>query len=158
MSKQQKSKWKSVFLSYHHKDETLATYLYQFLKSIGVDVWFAPVHSDPNLDRSSLRRNLEHDIKKRDLMLLLVTKNSLQSWWIEQETNIVGFSEGEEDAKRKLLFVTFIEESKNKDLLKSMLSDTALSRFNRCDLLSLDLLEEASERCLLWFLGADEGS
>ena len=76
----QQVRWRTVFLSYNHKDETLATHLYSFLESIGVDVWFAPIHCDTNLDRNSLRRKLENEIKKRDLVLVLVTENSLQSW------------------------------------------------------------------------------
>ena len=156
MSEQYEPNWRSAFLSYNRRDEGLATHLYRFLVSIGVDVWFAPVHCNPLLEGNDLNRLLEAEIKKRDLVILLATQNSLQqSYGVERETNYLGYLEGEEGTIDKLILVTFSDEVPDKAALVQELSDTGLNRFHQCDLISVKEMEHASEHNLQWYLNKD---
>ena len=120
------------------------------------DVWFDRVNCNPSIKGNELRRILEKEIRERDILLLITTENSLHgSWWVEQETNILGFFKGEEEAKRKLILVTFSAEVKDQSIVDYYFNNTGLSRFHKCDLISIDNIEHASEWALQWYLNAD---
>jgi hypothetical protein len=156
MKSQYNANWRTVFLAYNYRDIELATKLYEFLTSIGVDVWFGKVNCDPSIEGNELRRILEKVIKGRDILLLITTENSLHgSWWVEQETNIFGIFQGEKDAERRLILVTFSSEVKDQSIIDYYFQNTGLNRFHKCDLISGDNIEHASEWGLQYYLNAE---
>lgn len=72
----------SCFISYSGKDEEFARRLHADLKAENVRVWFAP----ENLKIGDRTRRVIHDsIRLYDKLLIVLTENSVESDWVEEE-------------------------------------------------------------------------
>ena len=72
----------SCFISYSSRDEVFARHLYSDLQNSGVRCWFAP--EDMKIgDR--IRPRIDDSIRLHDKLLLILSKTSIDSQWIEQE-------------------------------------------------------------------------
>ena len=72
----------SCFLSYASKDHAFAERLYADLQNSGVRCWFAPKEMKIG-DR--LRPQIDDTIRLYDKLLLILSKHSVVSQWVEQE-------------------------------------------------------------------------
>jgi hypothetical protein len=72
----------SCFISYSSVDKPFALRLYDALQSKGIRCWLDEKHLLPGDDIS---RELERGIYLWDKFLLCASKNSLTSWWVEDE-------------------------------------------------------------------------
>lgn len=96
----------SCFISYSNKDETFAQRLHADLQQKGVRCWFAP--EDMKIgDR--IRPTIDQSIRIHDKLLVILSKNSMQSDWVEDEVETAV----EEEAKRKetVLFPIRLDEA-----------------------------------------------
>jgi hypothetical protein len=72
----------SCFISYSRLDKPFANRLYEALQSKGIRCWLDEKQLVPGDDIS---RELERGIHLWDKFLLCASKNSLTSWWVEDE-------------------------------------------------------------------------
>ena len=72
----------SCFISYSSKDESFVHSLYSDLRNNGVPCWFAP--NDLKIG-DKLRHSIDESIKRYDKLLLVISKNSIKSQYVEQE-------------------------------------------------------------------------
>ena len=72
----------SCFISYSSKDKPFAVRLHDALQSKGIRCWLDEKQLLPGHDIS---RELERGIYLWDKFLLCASKNSLTSWWVEDE-------------------------------------------------------------------------
>ncbi len=89
----------SVFISYSSKDEALAARLHADLQAAGVRCWYAP-HDLPIGAR--LRVGIDEAIRLHDKLLLLLSKHSVGSDWVEKEVETA--MEQERRQQRTVLF------------------------------------------------------
>jgi hypothetical protein len=89
----------SCFISYAHRDETLARRLYQDLQDKGVRCWFAPHDLQPG---TYFHRGITDAIHFHEKILLLLSEHAIQSGWVEHEVETTLSREIKE--KRQLLF------------------------------------------------------
>ncbi|MBI4798609.1 MAG: TIR domain-containing protein [Desulfarculus sp.] len=95
----------SCFISYNSQDEECAQRLYADLQAKGVRCWFAPHDlrtGDDILDR------IDESIRARDKLLLILSRNSIQSGWVETEVK-TAFEE-ERRRKRDVLFPVRLDD------------------------------------------------
>jgi uncharacterized protein YjbI with pentapeptide repeats len=84
----------SCFISYASKDHTFAERLYADLQNKGVRCWFAP--EDMKIgDR--LRPRIDETICLYDKLLLVLSKTSVESQWVEQEVETALARERQQD-------------------------------------------------------------
>jgi hypothetical protein len=76
------SRYFSCFISYSSVDKSFAFRLYKALRSKGIRCWCDEKQLLPGHDIS---RELDRGINSRDKFLLCASKNSLTSWWVEDE-------------------------------------------------------------------------
>ena len=81
-SEPERARAQSCFISYGHEDEAFARALYKRLKSQGVRVWFAP--EDLRGGRK-LFEQLDEAIRRHDRLIIVLSKDSLQSQWVAAE-------------------------------------------------------------------------
>jgi hypothetical protein len=91
----------SCFISYSTKDQEFAERLHADLQNKGVRCWFAP-HDLPI--GAKTWDAIDEAIKLRDKLLLILSKNSIKSDWVEDEVQ-KAFAE-ERDRKELVLFCT----------------------------------------------------
>jgi cellulose biosynthesis protein BcsQ len=72
----------SCFLSYSSKDDAFARKLHTDLTELGIQCWFAP-HDLPI--GAKIRQGLDAAINAHDKVLLILSKNSIASTWVEKE-------------------------------------------------------------------------
>lgn len=72
----------SCFISYSSKDEDFAERLHADLQSKGVRCWFAP---DDMKIGDKIRPTIDESIRIYDKLLLILSENSVNSQWVEQE-------------------------------------------------------------------------
>jgi hypothetical protein len=89
----------SAFISYSSKDEALAKRLHADLQAAGVRCWYAP-HDLPIGAR--IRVGIDEAIRLHDKLLLLLSKHSVASDWVEKEVETA--MEQERRQKRTVLF------------------------------------------------------
>jgi hypothetical protein len=89
----------SLFISYSSKDETLARRLYADLQAQGVRCWFAP--EDLKIG-TKFRQHIDEAIHQQDKLLLLLSKQSIASTWVENEVEAA--LEKEDQQQREVLF------------------------------------------------------
>ena len=70
------------FISYSHKDETFAARLHTDLTAQGVKCWYAP--HDLRIG-AKIRPAIDRSIQEHDKLLLILSKNSIVSDWVEAE-------------------------------------------------------------------------
>ncbi len=94
----------SLFISYSAQDDTISKKLYADLQKAGVRCWFAP--KDLPIGRK-IRPGLNEAIQKHDRTLLILSKDSIKSPWVEAEVE-TALQKGElED--REVLFPISID-------------------------------------------------
>jgi len=72
----------TCFISYSSKDQAFAKRLYADLQSNGVRCWFAP--EDLKIG-AKIRSSIDESIRLHDKLLLVLSKYSVMSQWVEQE-------------------------------------------------------------------------
>jgi hypothetical protein len=74
----------SCFISYSSKDQIFTERLYTDLQNKGVRCWFAP-HDLPI--GAKTWDTIDEAIRVRDKLLLILSKSSIESEWVEDEVN-----------------------------------------------------------------------
>ena len=96
----------SCFISYSSKDETLACRLHADLQANGVRCWFAP--EDLKIG-DKVRPRIDEAIHLQDKLLLLLSKHSIESSWVENEVEAA--LEKEKQQQREVLFPVCLDEN-----------------------------------------------
>jgi hypothetical protein len=96
----------SCFISYSAKDDEFAKRIHADLQSSGVRCWFAP-HDLPI--GAKTWDAIDEAIKLREKLLLILSKNSIASDWVEDEVQ-KAFAE-ERDRKELVLFPVRIDDA-----------------------------------------------
>ncbi len=96
----------SCFISYSHLDESFARQLYADLQSRGVRCWFAP--EDMKIGKK-IRSTIDLSIRVHDKLLIILSKHSINSNWVEKEVETAF----EEECKRNqtVLFPVRLDEA-----------------------------------------------
>jgi hypothetical protein len=97
----------SCFISYSSKDQEFAERLHADLQAKGVRVWFAP-HDLPM--GAKIRPTIDESIRVYDKLLLVLSKHSVSSQWVEQEVETALAREREPEGKT-VLFPIRIDDS-----------------------------------------------
>jgi hypothetical protein len=103
-------KFYSCFISYSNRNEdiTFAERLYADLQSNGVDCWFAP--QDLKIgDR--FRVTIDESIRIHDKLLLILSKDSVESPWVEKEVETAMESEREQGRGSVVLFPITLDDA-----------------------------------------------
>lgn len=96
----------SCFISYSSKDESFANRIYADLRARGLRCWYAP--EDLKIG-DSLRRSIDRSISLHDKLLLVLSKASIASQWVEQEVETSLLREREEN--RTILFPVTLDKT-----------------------------------------------
>src|SRR6266487_1617943 len=96
----------SCFISYASPDEVLAQRLYADLQASGVRCWFAP--KDLKIG-SKFRQRIDEAIHLQDKLLLLLSKHSVESTWVENEVEAA--LEKEDRQHREVLFPVRLDDA-----------------------------------------------
>ena len=89
----------SCFISYSSKDDIFAKRLHSDVQTSGVRCWFAPEELKIG---EQIRDGIDQSILKHDKLLLVISKNSIQSQWVQQEVETA--LARERDQRRRILF------------------------------------------------------
>ena len=89
----------SCFISYSSKDQNFAERLHADLQNKGVRCWYAP--EDLKIG-DKIRVGIDESIRVHDKLLLILSKNSIESEWVEKEVETA--MERERQQKRTILF------------------------------------------------------
>jgi hypothetical protein len=95
----------SCFISYSHKDEEFARRLYSRMRDEGLRVWYAPEEMKGG---RKLHEQIFSAIQLHDKLLLVLSKNSLQSDWVMTEIRRARKAEREEN-RRKLFPIRLVD-------------------------------------------------
>jgi hypothetical protein len=71
-----------IFISYSSKDKDFANKLYTDLRAKWIGCWFAPEHMKIG---DKIRSTIDRAIRAGDKLLIILSKNSIQSAWVEKE-------------------------------------------------------------------------
>jgi hypothetical protein len=96
----------SCFISYSHHDEAFAKRLHTDLRENNVQSWFAP--HDIRIG-DEFRSRIEESIRKHDKVLLVLSRHSINSTWVQKEVETA--FEKEQKRKRPVLFPIKLDES-----------------------------------------------
>ena len=80
--RKRKIKYHSCFISYSSYDEKFATEIHKYLQNNNIRCWYAP--EDMKIG-GKIRNQLEDSIQEFDKLLLILSKNSIKSSWVEKE-------------------------------------------------------------------------
>jgi uncharacterized protein YjbI with pentapeptide repeats len=96
----------SCFISYSSKDEAFARRLYADLQSNNVRCWFAP--EDLKIGER-IRSGIDEAIRLHDKLLLILSRHSVASGWVEREVKSALAKERKE--KRTVLFPVRVDNA-----------------------------------------------
>jgi hypothetical protein len=96
----------SCFISYSSKDQEFAERLHADLRNKNVRCWFAP--EDLKIG-DMLRPSFDEAIRVHDKLMVLLSKNSVSSPWVEKEVETA--FEKERDEKRTVLFPIRLDDT-----------------------------------------------
>lgn len=96
----------SCFISYSNKDELFAKRIHNDLQNNGVRCWFAPEDMKTG---DKIRDTIYAAIKVRDKLLVILSKDSINSEWLEEEVE-KALAEEQKLGKR-ILFPIRIDDS-----------------------------------------------
>lgn len=96
---------KRVFISYSSTDESFAKRLRADLKRRRIHCWFAP--EDLKIG-ARIRPAIDEAIQKHDKLLIILSKNSIESAWVEQEVETAMRREREQ--KETILFPISLDD------------------------------------------------
>jgi hypothetical protein len=89
----------TCFISYSSKDQEFAERLYADLQQKGVRCWFAPEDMKTG---DKIRHLIDESIRLYDKLLLVLSKHSIESQWVEHEVEMALAKE--QKVKRTVLF------------------------------------------------------
>jgi len=95
----------SCFISYSSKNQTFAARLHSDLQAHGVRCWFAPEHLKIG---DKTRTIIDESIREHDKLLVVLSKQSVSSDWVEKEVETA--LERERQQKRTILFPIRIDD------------------------------------------------
>lgn len=110
-----------VFVSYSHKNANFVDKLYESLTKIGSPVWL----DRHDLLAGDLQKQVARAIRLQDVVILVLSEESIQSDWVENELDMARCKEKEQD--RDVLCPVALDDSW-KSKLKHKSSDRALWR------------------------------
>lgn len=96
----------SCFISYSSADTPLAKRLHADLQSAGVRCWFAP--EDLKIGEP-LRAGIDRSIQLHDKLLVILSRNSVESQWVHKE--VESAMERERKEKRTILFPIRLDDA-----------------------------------------------
>ena len=96
----------SCFISYSAKDQKFAERLYNDLQGKGIRCWYAP--EDLKIGEK-FRVDIDESIRVHDKLLLVLSKNSVQSQWVEKEVETAMEKERKQD--RTVLFPIRLDDA-----------------------------------------------
>lgn len=96
----------SCFISYSSKDQNFTERLYTDLQNKGVRCWYAP--EDLKIGEK-IRVGIDESISVHDKLLLILSKNSIESEWVEKEVEAA--MERERQQKRMILFPIRLDDA-----------------------------------------------
>jgi len=96
----------SCFISYSSRDQAFAERLHADLQDKGVRCWFAP--EDMKIG-ARIRPTLDASIRVHDKLLIILSENSVESDWVEQEVETALARERQE--KRTVLFPIRLDDT-----------------------------------------------
>jgi hypothetical protein len=96
----------TVFISYSSKDEAFTKHLHVDLQNHGVRCWFAP--EDLKIG-DKIRPRVDESIRIYDKLLLVLSKHSVASQWVEQEVETA--LERERKGNRAVLFPMRLDDA-----------------------------------------------
>src|SRR5713226_1577484 len=96
----------SCFISYSSYDQDVAERLYKDLQSKGVRCWYAPYHMKIG---DKIRLSIDESIQAFDKLLLILSKHSVASQWVETEVETA--FEQERQQNKLVLFPIRIDET-----------------------------------------------
>jgi hypothetical protein len=96
----------SAFISYSLQDKEFATQLFAGLQNNNVRAWFAP--GDLKIE-DMFRQGIERSLRLHDKLLLILSKDSVTSDWVEEEVEITLAMEREQ--KKELLFLVRVDDT-----------------------------------------------
>jgi hypothetical protein len=99
----------SCFISYSSKDRSFAQRLYADLQGEGVRCWYAP--EDLKIGEK-IRVGIDESIRLHDKLLIVLSKNSVASDWVEKEVETA--MEQERQQKRVVLFPIRLDDAVRK--------------------------------------------
>ncbi|WP_204141418.1 toll/interleukin-1 receptor domain-containing protein [Halomicronema sp. CCY15110] len=96
----------SCFISYSHQDEEFAKRLHADLQDKGVRCWYAP--EDLPIG-AKIRVDIDQAIRKHDKLLLILSKHSVNSQWVESE--VESALEKERQSHKTVLFPIRLDDT-----------------------------------------------
>ena len=96
----------SCFISYSHEDPDFAQRLYDDLQDATIRCWFAPEHLKIG---DSVRKVIYDKIHVHDKLLLILSKHSVASPWVEEEVEQAIEEEGRR--RRPVLFPVRLDDA-----------------------------------------------
>ena len=124
---------KSVFISYSSKDERYIKKMTQMLEKMGITYWIAP---DMIPAGSNYAREIPSAIQNSDIFLLVLSKASHQSIWVEKEIDSAIYY-------RKTIVPFHIDDSPMTDMYRYYLNNVQTSY---CANRPKDAIEELKQR------------
>lgn len=100
------TEYHSCFISYSSRDNKFAQRLYADLREEHVQCWFAPEHLQIG---DKFRTRIDKEIRARDKLLLILSKNSVKSPWVEDEVEAA--FEKERQQNRPVLFPIRLDDA-----------------------------------------------
>ena len=105
ISAQQAIEFYSCFISYSHKDEEVASRLYNRMRKEHLRVWFAP---EDIRGGEKLHEQIDRAIQTHDRLLIVLSVNSMQSEWVISEIRKARQAELKE-GRRKLFPIRLVD-------------------------------------------------
>lgn len=96
----------SCFISYSNKDDSFARRLYEGLQNAGVRCWFAP--EDMKIG-DKFRSRIDEAIHVHEKLLLVFSKDSIKSSWVEKEVETA--FDNENTSNRTILFPLRLDDA-----------------------------------------------
>jgi uncharacterized protein YjbI with pentapeptide repeats len=100
------NRYYSCFISYSHKDEAFAERLWEKLQANNVRCWYAP-HDLPI--GAKMRTSIDEAIRFHEKLLIVLSRRSVQSDWVEHEVEHA--LDREKKEKRLILFPVRIDKA-----------------------------------------------
>ena len=107
----------SCFISYSAKDKAFADLLYKDLTEIGVPCWLDSMEMRIG---ENIESSLHRSIQEQDIMILILSQNSISSKWISKELSVS--LKLEQNRGKTILFPIRIDDSIFKESLPSPLN------------------------------------
>src|SRR5579872_6569043 len=98
----------TCFISYANEDEHFVEVLRQDLQKAGVRCWFTPINSRPG---ERFPEKIAEAIRFHDKLLLVFSKHSLKSTWVEHEVELARQKEQQNGGKTLVLFPIHLDST-----------------------------------------------